>query len=210
MKSLMTTCGLALALSVALVGCSAPQEQKSSENKNTDAKMSKEMTLAAKIARFAPTEITADTSALAENDRKALDKIIEAAKLMDPIFLRQVWSGNVELKKKLEADVTPEGKERLHYFNLNVGPWSRLDKNEAFIAEAPKEKPPQAGYYPDDISKEEFETWVKSLPEAEQKKATGFFYTVRRGEDKKLKLVAYNDEYKEFLEPAAKLLKEAA
>src|SRR5689334_22423859 len=108
MKSIMKTCRLALVLCLALVGCNAPQEQKPADNKNSDAKMDKPMTLAAKIARLAPTEITADTSRLSENDRKALDKIIEAAKLMDDIFLRQVWSGNVDLKKKLAADTTPE------------------------------------------------------------------------------------------------------
>jgi hypothetical protein len=212
MKSIMKSCLIALTVSLALVGCTSQQQvgQKTPENKNGDAQMSKEMTLAEKIRRFAPTQITADAAKLSENDRQALDKIIEAAKLMDPIFLRQVWSGNVDMKKRLEADTTPEGKERLHYFKINVGPWSRLDHNEPFIDGAPKVKPPQAGYYPDDITKEEFEAWEKSLPEAEKAKATGYFYTIRRGDDKKLKTIAYNEEYKEFLEPAAKLLKEAA
>jgi hypothetical protein len=210
MKSIIKACSLALVLCFALVGCNAPQEQKPADNKNSDTKTDKPMTLAAKIARLAPTEITADTSKLSENDRKALDKIIEAAKLMDEIFLRQVWSGNVEMKKKLAADSTPEGKERLHYFNVNVGPWSRLDHNEPFIEGVPKDKPPQGNFYPDDMTKAEFEAWEKGLSEAEKAKATGFFYTIRRGDDKKLKTVPYNEEYKEFLEPAAKLLKEAA
>ena len=166
--------------------------------------------LDAKIRRFAPTEITADVSHLSEGDRKALDKIIEAAKLLDPLFLRQVWSGNAALLKKLEADTSPEGKAKLHYFRINVGPWSRLDKNEPFIEGVPHEKPKNANYYPDDMTKDEFESWVKSLPEAEQKRATGFFWTVRRDDNKKLKLVPYSQEYKEFLEPAAKLLREAA
>ena len=87
----------------------------------------------AKIRRFAPTEITADISQLSEGDRKALTKIIEAAKLLDPLFLRQVWSGNEALQKKLAADTSPEGKARLHYFRINVGPWSRLDNKEPFI-----------------------------------------------------------------------------
>ena len=63
--------------------------------------------LATKISQFAPTEVTADVSHLSDGDRKALDKIIQAAKLMDPIFYRQVWSGNIALKEKLEADKSP-------------------------------------------------------------------------------------------------------
>jgi hypothetical protein len=210
MKSMMKAVSLVLALGLALAGCNAPQEQKSSYNQNSNAKMDKAMTLAAKIGRFAPTTITADVSKLGENDRQALNKIIEAAALMDEIFLRQVWSGNVDMQTKLRALTTPEGKEQLHYFNINVGPWSRLDHNEPFVEGAPKVKPPQASFYPDDITKEEFEAWEKSLPEAEKKKATGFFHTIRRGDDRKLKSIPYNEEYREFLEPAAKLLKEAA
>ena len=75
--------------------------------------------LARKIARFAPTELTADVSKLSPKDRQALDKIIAAAKLLDPLFLRQVWSGNEALEKKLQADKTAAGRQRLHYFYIN-------------------------------------------------------------------------------------------
>src|SRR5438046_1705482 len=72
--------------------------------------------LAKKIARFAPTTLTADASKLSARDRQALARIIAAAKLLDPLFLRQVWSGNDALKVKLDADKTAAGRQRLHYF----------------------------------------------------------------------------------------------
>src|SRR4051794_39711829 len=99
-----------------------------------------------KIARFAPTVLTADTTGLTAKDQLALRKIIEAAKLLDPLFLQQVWSGNDSLEKKLLADKTAAGRQLLHYFYINDGPWSRLDNNEPFIDGVPKEKPPQAAY----------------------------------------------------------------
>jgi len=166
--------------------------------------------LNAKIRRFAPTVITADTSRLDAGDRRALQKIIEAARLFDPLFLRQVWSGNVALKRRLEADRTPLGRARLHYFNLNDGPWSQLDENIAFLPGVPREKPPTAAHYPDDMTRQEFEAWVATLPEAEKQKATGFFYAVRRDPARRLKLVPYSQEYREFLVPAATLLRQAA
>lgn len=166
--------------------------------------------LAAKIRRFAPTEISADSSRLSEGDRKALDKIIEAASLMDQIFLRQVWTGNVGMLKKLESDSSAAGQERLHFFKINVGPWSRLDKNEPFIDGAPHEKPHKGDFYPDDMTREEFEAWAKSLTEEQRQQATGFFYVIKRDAGGKLAPVAYSQEYREFLEPAAKLLREAA
>jgi hypothetical protein len=191
-----------LALIVAVPICGYDQQEK--QNKAA------ESSLAAKIRRFAPTEITADASGLSKPDRQALDKIIEAARLMDPIFLRQVWSGNVALLKKLEADTSAEGRERLHYFKINVGPWSRLDENVAFIENVPPVKVPQGSFYPDDMTKDEFNAWVKGLPEQERQRAEGFFYVIRRDAGGKLKTVPYSEEYREFLEPAAKLLRAAA
>ncbi|MBI4402700.1 MAG: hypothetical protein HY537_00985 [Deltaproteobacteria bacterium] len=163
-----------------------------------------------KISRFTPVTLTGDTSRLAEGDKKALDKIIQAAKLLDAIYLRQVWAGNVELKKKLEVNKSRTGQKLLHYFRQNVGPWSRLDGNEVFVSGAPKEKPKGAGFYPEGMSKEEFENWTKTLSSADKEKATGFFWTIRRNQDGTLTTVPYSKEYREFLEPAAKLLKEAA
>lgn len=166
--------------------------------------------LAKKIARFSPTVLTADISKLSPGDRKALTKIIAAAKLLDPLFLRQVWSGNEALKQKLEADKTAAGRQRLHYFLINDGPWSRLDHNAPFVTGVPQEKPKHANYYPDDMTKQEFETWVAGLAETDKQKATGFFHLIRRGADGKLMSVPYSEAYAEFLVPAAKLLNEAA
>src|SRR5436309_1400511 len=165
--------------------------------------------LPAKIRRFSPTGLTANTSRLTPRDRLALGKIIAAAKLFDPLFLRQVWSGNDALKKKLEADKTVSGRMLLHYFLINDGPWSRLDENQPFIDDVPA-KPPQANYYPDDMTKDEFTSWSNGLSAVEKEKATGYFYTIRRDANGKLKAVPYSDEYREFLDPAAKLLREAA
>ena len=179
-------------------------------NQNPRRKPAGDSELAKKIARFSPTVLTADVSQLTPGDRQALSKIIAAARLMDPLFLRQVWSGNDALKQKLEADKSVIGRQRLNYFLINDGPWSRLDHNEPFIDGVPPVKPPHANYYPDDITKAEFETWVAGLSEADKHKATGFFYLIRRGADGKLTTVPYSQAYAEFLVPAAKLLNEAA
>ena len=161
------------------------------------------------IRRFAPTIMTANTARLSPKDRKALQKIIAVAKLYDALYLRQIWSGNDALLKKLEADKTPLGRLRLHYFMINKGPWSQLDDNEPFI-EGVGPRPPYANFYPADITKDEFNSWLNSLSADEKEKATGYFYTIRRDANGNLKTVPYSEEYREFLEPAAKLLREAA
>ena len=165
--------------------------------------------LPAKIRRFSPTVLTANTSRLSPKDRLALQKITAAAKLLDPLFLRQVWSGNDELKKRLSADKSAIGRMLLNYFLINDGPWSRLDENQPFIDDVPP-KPVSANYYPSDMTKEEFNSWLATLSPEDKEKATGYFYTIRRDANGKLKTVPYSEEYREFLDPAAKLLREAA
>jgi len=166
--------------------------------------------LAKKISRFAPTVLTANTASLSPKDRKALTKIIAAARLIDPLYLRQVWSGNDALLQRLEADQSAIGRQRLHYFIINKGPWSQLDDDEPFIEGAPNNKPLQGNFYPDDITKEEFNSWAAGLSADEKEKAIGYFYTIRRDAGGKLKSVPYSEEYREFLDPAATLLREAA
>jgi Peptidase family M49 len=207
MKPLRQIVWLLLASSLIMAGCEQPpatQPQKETAN------MSDQAQLEQMIARFAPTEVTADAAPLSPGDRQALDKLIQAARLMDDIFLRQVWSGNVDLKAKLEADKSPLGQARLHYFMINKGPWSRLDHNKPFIPGVPAEQSPGAGFYPDDLSKDDFSAWAATLSEAERKQAEGFFTVIRRDANGKLKSVPYSQEYQQFLAPAAKLLQEAA
>src|SRR5438552_14117301 len=162
-----------------------------------------------KIRRFAPTPLTANTAQLSPGDRKALQKIIAAAKYYDALYLRQIWSGNEALLKKLAAGKSLLGRLRLHYFMINKGPWSQLDYNEPFIEGVPR-RPPQANFYPADITKDEFNAWLNTLTPDEKEKATGYFYTIRLDSNGKLKTVPYSEEYREFLDPAARLLREAA
>ena len=103
-------------------------------------------------ARFAPVELRVDVSKLSAEDRLALGKSIAAARVLNRIFLRQKWSGNEALEKKLRADKSPLGLARLDYFLLNRGPWSELDGHQAFLPGVPATKPEGAGFYPDDIT----------------------------------------------------------
>ena len=163
------------------------------------------------IARFAPAELKVDTSGLSAGDKQALQKLIEAARVIDSLFLTQRWSGNAALRAQLQKDTSALGKARLHYFDLNKGPWSDLDGQIAFLPGVPPKKLPGANFYPEDMTKDEFETWAAKLPKAQQEQARGFFTVIRRrSADKKLIAVPYSKAYAQDLERAAKLLEEAA
>ena len=161
-------------------------------------------------ARFAPTPLRVDTSRLSAGDQKALVKLIEAARLYDAIFMEQLWSGDLAEDRELQQDKTPLGQARLHYFWINKGPWSDLDAYRAFVPGVPPRKPLGANFYPEDMTKAEFERWVAALPAAQQEEAKGFFTVIRRAPNRKLTLVPYSQQYRADLETCAGLLREAA
>lgn len=160
-------------------------------------------------ARFAPVELRVDLKALPESERRALARIVQASKLMDALFLRQRWAGNEPLLLDLVQDTTPLGRARLQAFLLDKGPWNSLDEARPFIPGVPA-KPASANFYPAGATQAEVEAWVKSLPEAQQKEATGFYTTIRRGTDGRFITVPYSVEYQGELAQAAALLREAA
>ncbi|MBJ7313625.1 hypothetical protein ACFOLJ_15715 [Rugamonas sp. CCM 8940] len=167
-------------------------------------------------ARYAPVELKADTSKLSAGDKKAIAKLIEAAKLIDVLQLRQRWSQNEALWAALKKDTTPLGKARLNYFWLNKGPWSILDGHELFLpAELagiaiPAKKPEAGNFYPAGAGKEALEAWMNALPAADKEQAQWFFTTIRNDADGKFKIVKYSDEYQPELAQLAALLREAA
>lgn len=162
------------------------------------------------IARFAPAPLQVDLSGLSAGDKKALAKLIEAGHVVNHIFMQQLWSGNLALYHKLQQDKSPLGQARLHYFWINKSPWSEIDEHRAFLPGVPAKKPAGANFYPGDMTKEEFESWAKTLYPESKDQAQGFFTVIRREPDKKLKMVPYSEEYKADLAKAAALLKEAA
>lgn len=199
MISKLTLAALAVLITVPVVAFEAFEESPVPQTVN----------LQRMAARFAPTDIGADLSALAPADRKVLAKLVEASRIIDALFLRQVWAGNDAMHADLVKDQTPEGRARLHYFLINKGPWSRLDHNEVFVPGAPP-KPAGANFYPADASKAEIEKWIAALPEADRARATGFFSVIHRGANGGLTLMPYNVEYQNELTRAAGLLRDAA
>src|ERR1700723_259312 len=166
--------------------------------------------LKAMTARFAPTPLRVDRSGLSAGDRKALEKLVEAAKIVNTIFMRQFWSGDLATYQALQRDRTPLGRARLEYFWINKGPWSEIDEYTAFLPDVPARKLPGANFYPEDMTKEEFEAWVKTFSPEQKEQAEGFFTVIRRGPDRKLTIVPYSEEYKADLQHAGSLLREAA
>jgi hypothetical protein len=165
-------------------------------------------------SRFAPTPLRVNTSRLSAGDRQALVKMIEASRILDDIFMQQMWDGGLALYRQLQKDTTPLGKARLHYFWINKTPWSELDEYKAFLPGVPPRKPLGANFYPESMTKEAFESWIAQLPPKEQEQAKSFFAVIRWRENSKppnnLLAIPYSQQYADDLTRAANLLREAA
>ena len=165
------------------------------------------------IARFSQVDVDYDQSVLSAPEEKALAKLVQAGAVMDEIFLRQVWSGNLDLRRQLVHAVSTDGKNKAlwndlyHFFRINFGPWNRLDGNPPFIGNI--EKPAGAGFYPDNITKDEFESFCTAHPD-QNDAMRGFFTVITRDEHGSLRAVPYSDAYSNLLADASRLLNEAA
>jgi hypothetical protein len=205
---------LALMISVSLSIPATAQSGKAPAEKQGSA-LPDRVELDNMAARFAPTPLRVDTSGLSSGDRQALVKLIEAARILNDIYMQQLWEGNAALYARLQKDTSVLGKARLNYFWINKGPWSDIDQFKAFLPDVPPRKPLGANFYPEDMSKDAFEGWVAQLSPKEQDDAKSFFTIIRWRENTQsrtnnLLAIPYSQAYADDLNRSAGLLHEAA
>jgi hypothetical protein len=149
-----------------------------------------------KVESFAVVEVTSPLyDQLSENDKKIVCLFREAGEIIDNLFWKQTFGDKAEMEAL--SDEYAKAYAMIHY-----GPWDRLDSNKPFI-ETYGEKPLGCQYYPEDMTKEEFDAYADP--------AKNSLYTVlRRDEKGGLKTVWYKDEYKAELDKICALLEEAA
>jgi hypothetical protein len=164
--------------------------------------------IAQRLSQFPATGIDYDRSLLDLKETEVLQKLIEASREIDEIYWRQVSEENPALRERLSRDFrqTPAGAAAFDYFEIMYGPWDRLKGDEPFIGTRPK--PPGAGFYPADMTKEEFERWLGAHP-ADRDSFQGLLTLIRRDADR-LIAVPYSRAYSERLTRAADRLREAA
>lgn len=198
-------------LLMALTGITSAQTEKPPvPSPATTSSMPDAADLEKMAGRFAPIPLQVDTSALSAGDKRALVKLIEAARVLDHLFMQQLWSGDLALYQELQQDRSALGRARMHYFLINKGPWSEIDEYSAFLPGVPAKKPAGANFYPEGMTKDEFEAWFRQLSPEAREHAEGFFSVIHRDADRKLRAVPYSAEYKVDLARAGRLLREAA
>jgi hypothetical protein len=146
---------------------------------------------------YAPVRLTADLAPLSAREREMVGLFIDAATIMDDLFWTQAYPGN---RQALLDGLKDPAMRR--FAEVNYGPWDRLAGNAPFVPGAAP-KPPGAGFYPLDMTREEFER--ANLPGSR-----GEYTVLRRGENGALEVVPYSVHWRAPLERAAGLLERAA
>jgi hypothetical protein len=188
---------LASALAFAVIACSPkkeiPAEQKSDLRKKIDA--------------FAKTEISVKMDRLSTKEFELVKKLVKAGEYADRIFWKQTAYDAVTTREILAAKDDKTSKEALEYVMLNYGPYDRED-GKRFTGKGAETRPEGGTFYPADMTKEEFEIYVKTHPKEE--KALTDLYTVIVRDGKNFKAVPYHDHYQTELTEMSRLLREAS
>jgi len=152
------------------------------------------------LDKFVKYKLTTDLSVLTEKEKQMLPILIEAAKIMDELFWKVAFGdcsekSCVELYEKMDSATK-------QLFNMNYGPWNRLDGNKSFV-EGIGEKPAGAQFYPEDMTAEEFDALADPSK-------TSLYTIISRDKDGKLISIPYHEAFKEEMTKASELLVKAS
>ncbi len=184
-------------LLIAVCGCQKPKEKPMEEKSE----------LQKKIDAFAKIEINVNMTHLSPKEKELVKTLVQAGELADDIFWKQTSYDAISTYEMLKAKTDKASKEALEYVKINYGPYDREDRKR-FVGEGPMDHPDGAAFYPADMTKKEFEEYIKANP-SEEKDLTSL-YTVVVRDGKKLKAIPYHEAYKEEVEAMSKLLEKAS
>ncbi len=141
-----------------------------------------------------------DSSGLDARQKQVVDKLVAASRFLESIYWQQSDPEALELYK------TTKNPKLKRFLEINGCRYDLIDENKPFVGMEPM--PPGRNLYPKGLTREQIEDYVRKHPD--EKAAIYDPYTVIRRDGDRLKTIPYHVEYKQWLEPAARLLREAA
>jgi hypothetical protein len=163
--------------------------------------------LAERLARYKRVVIPYEKSKFSARELQVIDKLVDASRRLDDIYWRQSDPAGLDLYKRLEGSGgSTKDIELRRFLMINGGRFDLTNDNKPFVGIQPM--PPGRGLYPEGLTREQLEKYVATHPD--QKDELYSPYTVIRRNGDRLEAIPYHIEYRQFLIPAAKALREAA
>lgn len=189
--SLVAALGLATALSAQTPCVSHP---KPNEN------------IGAQLAKFRRIETPFVTTGLSAREVKLVRKLVDAGQYLESIYWRQSDPAALVLYNGLEACKSPADQQLRRFLMVNGSRYDLVNENKPFIGNEPLS--PGRALLPKGIMQKEIDVYVAAHPEKKAEIYNPLTVVKRQGSD--LVGVPYHVEFKQWLEPAAKALREAA
>lgn len=162
--------------------------------------------LGPELAKFRPVKMPFDSSALTARQKALVDKLVDATRLLDEVFWQQADPAGLALYKSLAGSTRPHDQQLRRMLMINGGRYDLIREYAPFGGAGPR--PPGGSVYPPDLTRAEFEAYVRKHPE--QKAALYNPLTVIERKGDALLATPYHVAYRKWLEPMAKSLREAA
>jgi hypothetical protein len=159
-----------------------------------------------RLAQFREVRMPFHAEGLTARERELVEKLVDASRYLEEIYWRQSDPDALMLYESLAGSTSPKDVKLRKYLWINASRFDLIDENKPFIGTTPM--PPGRGFYPQGLTREKIEQYVKDHPE---KKAEIYSSTTLvRWQGDQLQGIPYHIAYRSFLEPAAKDLREAA
>jgi hypothetical protein len=168
-----------------------------------------EADIRARLQAYAPVRLQVDLSTLPAGERDAVGKLLRAVAAADAIYWKQMGPQALEARTATLQATDPTGALYRDFVAINYGPFDIRNDMERFL-DTPTGgvRLPGAGFYPPDMTKEEFDERLKAHPDL--RGAFEKMNTVLRRVDGVLLAIPYEQIYRDDLEPAAEALRQAA
>jgi hypothetical protein len=158
------------------------------------------------VAKFKPVRMPFDSAHLTARERQMVVKLVEACQNLESIYWRQSDPEGLKLYQALAASRDPKDVALRRFLRINGSRFDLINNDAPFVGTAPW--PSGRGLYPSDMTHEEFDRYVAAHPD--QKAALYNPWTVVRRKGSTLEAIPYHVAYKQWVDPAAKALRDAA
>ncbi len=162
--------------------------------------------LAQRVAKFKRIKIPFRSQELTHNQRKMMIKLVDAAGLLDCIFWRQSDPEGLELYVSLAKSKDPQDMLLREYLKINGSRFDLVNDDKPFVGV--QTAPPGRGFFPEDLTREQFDAYVGAHPA--QKALLYDPFTIVQRKDEFLETVPYHVAFKDFLDLMAQDLRDAA
>ena len=185
--------------------------------------------LAERVAKFKLVHMPFNSQGLTPREIKMVEKLVDASGLLDCIYWRQSDPQGLQLYLSLANSKDPQDKLLSRYLKINGSRFDLIDDDKPFVGTQPM--PPGRGFFPADMTQKTFADHIsKAEPALRDRYYSPFtmidrVFLVPEGDapppknaparawaaySQDIAPVPYHVAFKEFLDPMAKDLREAA